>query len=258
MPRIAAAAGVGYAVLASVYAGFGWDAHAYWSAWHGPMYSAAPGQPGAFLYSPVFAEFLWPLAQLPFWLFSLVFSVASAVSIWWLLKPVQGELRWLLLLAAAPEIASGNVFAELGVVAALGVRFPALWAVAALTKPSVCLGPVWSALRRDWRPVAIAVCATALVAGVSYLAAPGQWHAWLGFLRRNGSAASGAVGSPLVPGVLFRLPISLALLWWGRRRPDVVPVAMMLATPVFGISAAVMLFAIPRLRLVGSRTAPAR
>ena len=51
--------------------GWGWDARAYWLAWHGPMYTTAPDSMGAYLYSPAFAQAIWPLAVAPWPAFCL-------------------------------------------------------------------------------------------------------------------------------------------------------------------------------------------
>ena len=43
--------------------GPGWDAAAYWDAWRGSMYDGSVGDPGHYLYSPAFAQVVWPLAH---------------------------------------------------------------------------------------------------------------------------------------------------------------------------------------------------
>src|SRR5262245_56278888 len=41
---------------------YGFDSHAYWLAWqHSDMYGLKPNQQDAYLYSPAFAQLIWPL-----------------------------------------------------------------------------------------------------------------------------------------------------------------------------------------------------
>jgi hypothetical protein len=87
---------------------------------------------------------------------------------------------------------------------------------------------------------------TAGVAVASYLLDPGLWREWLHLLTSN--AGTGA-GSALVPPVLVRLPFAVVLVAWGAwtDRSWTVPAAMVLATPVAGVAALVVLAALPRL-----------
>lgn len=234
----------------------GVDSHAYWSAWQGDwrseMYDVAPGRIDAFNYSPAFALAIWPLAHLPWPVFGVLWSVAAAITLIYLLRPLGW--RWVapLLLCASPEILSGNIFWLLALAAAwgLGVRPRAggWWAIAALTKVTPALGPVWFAVRRDWRPLAVSVLATTVIFGVSWMITPGLWGEWFDFLGVH-EASTTQVGSGILPPLVWRLPLAVLLTAWGglSDRPWLVPVAMVLATPVAGPAAFVMLAAIPRL-----------
>lgn len=233
----------------------GRDSHAYWQAWQGgsSLYSSAPGTVDAYNYSPAFAQLLWPLAQLPWPVFGILFSVAATVGLAHLLRPLGWAWVFPLLLCCAPEIMSGNIFWVLGLVAAYGLRetggWAALWAFALLTKVTPGLGPLWFAVRREWRPLAVSVVATLAVVLVSWLLMPTAWHDWYTFLTTNGGGSKVTTGSPLAPPLVYRLPVALALLVWAAHtnRRWGVPVAMVLATPVTGIAAFTMLAAIPRL-----------
>jgi hypothetical protein len=90
--------------------GLGADSHAYWLAWHGPMYTTGPMTQDAFLYSPAFAQALWPAAQLPWQVFSALFSVGLGIALAWLLAPLGWRWAIPLWLEGLPEITSGNVF----------------------------------------------------------------------------------------------------------------------------------------------------
>lgn len=248
-PWILAFAGVVSASLTIATAGFGWDAHAYWLAARGPLYTGAPNAADAYLYSPAFAQLIAPVAHLPFPAFAALFSLISAVLLAWMLQPLGPRLGIALWLAATPELASGNIFVWLGALTVIGLRHPGAWAGAALTKVTPCLGPVWFAARAEWRKLAISLATIAVIGGASYLVDPTGWRAWFEFLGSHLGSVGGPVGSFLVPGPLIRVPVAVALVIWGARtnRRWTLPVGMVLATPVFGIAAVTMCAAIPRL-----------
>ncbi|RYB95497.1 DUF2029 domain-containing protein [Nocardioides oleivorans] len=240
--------------------GPGWDARAYWDAWRGPMYDGSVGDPGHFLYSPAFAQVVWPLAQTTWPVFLAVFIVVNAVGLAWLLRPLPLVLSVPLWLAASQEIVSGNVFVPMAIVAVLGMRRPHLWAFVALTKITPALGPVWFAVRGEWSAVVKAAVTTVAVAAVSYVVSPGLWHEWFGFLADQARLSDGAIGYEFIPGPLYRIPVALALVVWGARtdRVWVLPVAMLLATPFIWNGSLTLLAAIPRLRTSGTAARPGR
>lgn len=240
----------------------GQDSHAYWAAWQGDwrteMYDIAPGFPDAFNYAPAFAQAIWPLAQLPWPVFGILWSLASVVALTYLLKPLGW--RWVLplLLCSSQEILSGNIFWVLALVVAFGLgrgaTSGALWAVPFLTKVTPALGPLWFAVRREWRPFFASGLTTVAIVAVSYALSPDLWRQWLAFLTDNESSTR-QVGWVLLPALIYRLPFSIALTIWGAltNRTWTVPLAMALATPVTGIAAFTMLAAIPRLGLRAER-----
>jgi hypothetical protein len=139
------------------------------------------------------------------------------------LPPVTSTiLGWLLI---------GNVQILLAAVTILGFRWPALWALATLTKVGPGIGLLWFALRREWWSLAQALLATAIIGLVSFIAWPGSWFEWVAFLQRNASAPSPVPIEP-VPFVL-RLAMSTALIAWGAmtNRRWTVPVAAGWASP---------------------------
>jgi hypothetical protein len=229
----------------------GLDSHAYWAAWSGDMYGRPPNTMDAYLYSPAFAQALWPLAQLPWPVFGVVWAAATVAALIYLLAPLGW--RWVapLLLICSPEVVSGNVFWLLALVAVFGIRHPYLWAFPLLTKLTPGLGPLWFAVRREWRNVAISASATVLVVAVSYALSPNLWVQWVDFLVEHAASSSSRVGATAAPPLLVRLPIALSLLvltaltdrLWG------LPLAMVLVTPVAGIAALTILAAVPRLLL---------
>ncbi|MCW2491600.1 MAG: hypothetical protein JWN47_964 [Frankiales bacterium] len=245
--------GVTCALLAALATGrphsFGWDSRAYWLAWHGTMYGGAPMTRDAYLYSPAFAQAIRPVAYLGWPVFAVMWSALLTVVLAWLLLP----LRWWaipLWLASLPEIISGNVFVLLAAVAALGVRHQWVWAFAALTKITPCLGPVWFAVRREWRHLGISLVATAAMAVLSLAVAPQLWSEWIQFLFAQANKSGHTLGAEIWPPVSYRLPLAILLVAWGARtsRPWVLPVGMVFASPVIWLGTFTMLAALPRLR----------
>ena len=228
---------------------FGIDSHAYWMAWQGPMYGILPGESDAYLYSPAFAQVLWPFAQLPWPAFATVFAAGLVVALVWLLRPVP--LRWALPLGVIGlnEVFVGNIYLLLAVVAAVGFRHPAAWAFAGLSKITPFVGPIWFLVRREWRPLVISLSATVAIAAVSYAIDPGAWHDWARFLVTNASMAQGQTGGSILPPLVVRLPVALAIVVWGALTGKrwTVPVAMVIGTPVIGSRSFFVLFALPRI-----------
>lgn len=230
---------------------FGIDSHAYWSAFLSPLYTSGPMTVDEYLYSPVFAQVLWPLAQLPWPVFFAIFSIGDALVLVWLLRPLGW--RWVLplVIALSQEIFSGNVFVIMAAAAVLGFRYPGTWALSALTKVTPTMGPVWWLVRREWRQLLGSLVTTAAIALPSIIAAPHLWEQWWNMLVRYASDASHPLGTPYAPALVYRLPVGLALVAWGARtnRRWTLPAAMVLAAPVFWFGAYAMLAAIPRLQL---------
>ena len=107
----------------------GFDAHAYWLAWHhSSMYGLPPNTADAYLYSPAFAQLIWPLAQLPWPLFVAAWAVAGFALYAWLLRPLGRTLAAPLLLFCLPQAMVGNIWPLLAVVLVFGFRRPGLWA----------------------------------------------------------------------------------------------------------------------------------
>lgn len=234
--------------------GLGVDSHAYWAAWRGPMYDHAPATRDAYLYSPAFAQVLWPLAQLPWHVFGVLWSLAATVAVLWL--AAGAGRRWMgpLALLGTFEVLTGNVNWLLALVAVLGMRRPGAWAVVALTKVTPLTGPLWFLVRREWRGLAVAVGCTCAVTALSVATAPGLWQDWVAFLAEHAGSSTGQVGSSLMPPLPVRALAAAALVVWGARtdRVWVVPVGMALLSPVSGVGQLVVLLAIPRM-VRGSR-----
>jgi Glycosyltransferase family 87 len=232
----------------------GFDSHAYWAAWqHSSMYGVQANHQDAFLYSPLFAQLLWPLTLLPWPVFLTAWTLAGLVAYAWLLWPLG--LRWAvpLFLFCIPQAVVGNVWPFFALVVVFGYRRPGLWAFPLLTKVTSGMGVVWFAVRREWRPLVRVAAFTVVLVAVSVAVSPGLWAGWLHLLAGGGSSDAPAAGAYDVP-LLYRLPAALALAAYGARkgRPGLLAAAVGLGSPVFALSwlfsNAFVLTALPRLR----------
>jgi hypothetical protein len=230
--------------------GYGWDSYAYWRAWRhvGGLYGVPVERHGAYLYSPAFAELVWPLTLLPWALFATLWSAMAAGAFIWLLWPLP--LRWRLLvgLLAVPEVIGGNIWWLFAVALVGASRRSAWWAVPLLTKVTAGgVGLVWFGARREWRELATVAAAAATLVGVSFALGPMLWWDWIIFMARQGGHYS-SHGRQIPP--IIRLPAAAAIVLWAARRSraDWLPVAVVLASPVFAGQALATLAAIPRLR----------
>jgi Glycosyltransferase family 87 len=253
-----------HAILMSRRYGLGWDAHAYYVAWSGGLYEALPGSIDAYNYSPLFAQLTAPLTLLPWPLYCAVLIGAAAGGVAWLVRPLPVPLAVGAWFACLPEILSGNVFWLLALMTVLGFAHGSPWCAAAFTKLLPCLGPVWFLVRGEWRHLAGFVATALALLSVSVLVSPGEWLSWLDFLRASAGSSSGVVY--LTPMALpfplaARLPLALIVVVVAARtdRRWLVPVAMVVASPVVGGGTFALLAAIPRLRRAdGSAAAQGR
>ena len=234
--------------------GFGYDAHAYWLAGRAAHpYGAAPGTFNAYLYSPVFAQLIRPLALLPWSAFVALWMLAEATVFVWLTATLPLRWRIPVLLACVPEVLMGNVYGYLAVAAVLGARRPIWWALPLLTKitPGL-LGLLWLAAQRRWRDLVRAIAATVVIAAISCAAEPQLWQEWLRFLAHSAGEAR--------PWMTMRTAAAAVLVVFAARRrwPWLLPAAMLLGTPMLGLSTKnlAILAAVPRLTRHPPRTIP--
>lgn len=216
---------------------FGFDSHAYWLAWrHSEMYGLKANQQNAYLYSPAFAQLIWPLVQLPWPAFFTIWTAAGLAAYSWLLWPLRWLWRVPLLIICVPQAIVGNVWPAFALVLVFGLRRSSLWAIPLLTKVTAATGLVWFAARREWRQLAGAAAAAGLVTAVSVAISPGLWLDWLRLLEGGGGAGrpAGAVETPLA----IRLPVALLLAVVAARKGRVwlLALSMALASPTFALS----------------------
>jgi hypothetical protein len=253
----------GYVVLALVFVGLRlaaiqpWvesvDAYAYWTTRSGDLYaSAEAGRIGAYLYSPAFAQLVWPEIQLPWPVFCAIWTALLCAVYWALVGRLA--LPLLLFLPIPAEIVSGNVHLLTAAAIVLGFRYPAAWALPILTKVTPGIGLLWFAVRREWRALGIASVATLGITAVSFAVAPGAWHAWLTVLEHNAGAPIDTPGWYAPVPLFVRLPVAAALLIWGGAtdRRWTVPVAVTLSLPILWFNSLAVLtagFALSRIAL---------
>jgi Glycosyltransferase family 87 len=238
---------VGLAGTISIFAAAGgspgFDTYAYWLTGHGPLYAVRDGF-GAFQYTPAALFFLWPVSLLPWPLAFPVWLVISAAAL------VALGRRWalalLVFLPVPMELFEGNIDLLLALAILVGFRYPAAWAFVLVTKMTPGIGLLWFAFRREWRPLAIAIAATALLLAASLLI-PGAWTAWWTHMTdRPVGPTPNQVNMP----VWFRLPLAAALVAWGARtdRRWTVIVAATLALPALWLYSLSMLVGLVPLR----------
>lgn len=234
----------------------GLDSHAYYAAWHHHLYSAAPEQRDAYLYSPVFAELLWP-ATLLSWPLFCAFWAAIVLGIYtWLLKPLPLKWRIPLLLACTNDIVAGNVWSIFALVYVFGFTYPATWAFPLLTKVTPGVGVVWFLTRREWRKLLVLVAVVLLAAGTSMAFGLDLWRDWIRLLLhpeayRAPGGSFHPIFYPRTPILLAaEIPIAIGILVYAAKSEKrwLVPVAMVFASPMFTSNALLVLAAIPRLR----------
>ncbi|MDF2093102.1 hypothetical protein P0Y31_12180 [Knoellia sp. 3-2P3] len=251
--------GATFLLTATVYAlhpfSLGWDSHPYWLTGHGVYYTNGPMTTDAYLYSPAFAQIIRPMTALPWPVFASLWSLLLAAGLAWLLAPLR---YWAipLWLAGLPEIVAGNVFIPLALAMVLGTRRPWLWALAALTKVTIFLGPIWFAARREWRSLWLCLSVTVGVACLSALWEPHLWTQWWSLLYTNAHRSGETLGASVLPPLVYRLPAALALVLWGARthRTWALPIGMVLASPVMWLGTLTLLAATPRLLAQASPT----
>jgi hypothetical protein len=233
-----------------------YDARAYWALDYDNLYAGSlVGRFGTYLYSPAFAQLMWPLTLLPWAVYAAVWSGLNLLVLVWMARPLLAAL--LLFIPLSPvsdEISTGNLHLLIAAALVIGFRYPAAYALPLLTKVTPGVGVLWFAGARAWRSLAVAVGVTAAIAAVSFAIGPDQWLDWIQLLT-----ASSTVPVPpeigVIPGPLWLRGIAAAVLvtvGGVLRWRWTVPVAATLALPVTwssGLSILVALIPLYRERL---------
>ena len=237
-----------FLVLQEVSRGWEGDPLAYWSTTLENSYRDwVPGDP-THAYSPAWTQVFTPFTLLPWPMFRVLWLLIGLGAAIWLAWPVPRFWKPAFLAVCLVEVVAGNIILLLAVAAAVAIRYPFAWAFVLLTKasPGVALG--WYVGRRDWRSLSIALGATVVIAGLSFLLVPDSWRGRVDTLSSNRDAQGVATGSDLVPLPLRLAAGGLLAIWGGYTgRAWTIPVAMLLGTPHIWLQGFVILAAIPRI-----------
>jgi hypothetical protein len=209
------------------------DAYAYWGTRDGILYDGSlAGTLGAYLYSPAFAQLIAPLVWLPWTVFLAIWTAILLAAYGWTVR--LAALPLLLFLPIPADIATGNIHLLYAAAIVAGFRFPAVWALMALTKVTPFIGVAWFAARREWRPFLVACGVTAVITLVSFVLDPVAWRTWIDILVNSSSTPVDTPGWFLPVPLVVRLPLALVVVIIAARldRPWLLPVAVTLALPV--------------------------
>jgi len=230
------------------------DAYGIWNAWDGGLYDIPWLEFEAYVYSPAFAQLIYPLTLLPWEAFAALWTGLAIAILFWLRVP------WMLAFpGVVDDILRGNIHVFLAGAVVLAVRRQPIgagaWAFPMLTKVTPGIGIVWHAVRGEWRAVVIGLGLTAGIAGASVLVAPDLWAEWIGLLAAN-------VGSdPRIQVIplpwLIRLPVAVAVVVVAARwdRAWLLLIGVMLALPNVWTSSLALLAASAALWLAQRQSA---
>jgi hypothetical protein len=206
------------------------DAYGIWNAWDGGLYDIPWLAYEAYVYSPAFAQVIYPLTLVPWEVFAALWTALAIGILFWMRVP------WMLAFpGVVDDILRGNIHVLLAGAVVLAVwRQPigaGAWAFAWLTKVTPGIGMAWHAVRGEWRAVFIGLGLTAGIVAASVLLAPDLWAEWIGLLVANVGSAPRIQVIPLP--WLVRLPVGLALVVVAARldRAWLLPIGVMLALP---------------------------
>ena len=218
------------------------DAFCFWFIDPAHPYTSGSSQ---FTYTPVAAQVLTPFVALPFPVFVALIRALGLAALVAVAGPAT--LPALLLPPVAAEINAANINFLVGLAVLGAFRWPGLYAFPLLTKVTPGVGVLWFAVRREWRPFAIAVGVTGGLVVVSFLANPSLWFRYVEFLANDTPQVA---GWPFPYPIWLRLPLAVGLVAWGARtdRRWVVPAAALLALPrLYFQSPALLLAVLPAL-----------
>jgi hypothetical protein len=189
-----------------------------------------------FYYSPPIAQLVYPFTFLPWPVFAMGLVGLSFAAL--VLLGGRAALFLRLIPFVHWELLGGNVNLLLSLAVVVGFRWPAAWAFVLLTKVTPGVGLLWFLVRREWRPLAIALGATASIAGVSFVLAPSLWPQWVASVAANANVKLTNTTFALDIPLLVRAPMCVLLVVWGARtnRRWTVVASSALALPVIWLN----------------------
>jgi len=235
------------------------DAHYYWAADPSNLYPhPEAGEKNGFNYTPVFDTLVAWGRLLPFEVFVAIWRAILLAALVYLAGPFT--IFVIFTVPVASEINAGNIQILLAAAVVLGFRpgwWPATWAFVLLTKVTPGVGLLWFALRRQWRALAIALGATAVIAAVTFAIWPQRWFDWFTLLSQGSPPPVPPYNLPLLPRLIVAIVVIALGAWRGWRWPVVVGAT--LALPAFyTLSPSMLVGVLPFAREAASRWAAYR
>jgi hypothetical protein len=202
------------------------DARGYWSAWQGGLYDIAWPIDSAYVYSPAFAQLIWPLTLLPWGVFAALFTIASVGCLFWMRVP------WMIAFPGViDDILRGQIHVLLAGMIVLGFRHPGVWAFGLLTKVTPGVGLLWFAARAEWRQLLVALATGGGIAAISFVVTPALWFDWLDLLRDSSGVTAGIQLVPLPLSVRIVVGAGIVVLAARTNRSWLVPIGVLVALP---------------------------
>jgi hypothetical protein len=199
------------------------DGSAYWGIRDGRFYeypwlNELHGGPHPYVYSPAFAQIIWPLTLLELPTFIAIWVLIQLAAVAFLAGPLIAAVAvWLYSPLGLNAIWAGQIAPLMALALALAPRHPAAWSFLLLTKVTPGVGMVWHAARLEWKALAVAVTATlVIIASSALLFGTDVWVQWFGVLRDSTTRQSPFESIPLPLGV--RVGFAAVLIAYGARR----------------------------------------
>jgi Glycosyltransferase family 87 len=214
------------------------DARGFWIAWEGGLYDIPWRTNEAYVYSPAFAQLLWPFTLLPWPVFAGAWTLGAIGCLFWMRVP------WMLAFPGViDDILRGNIHVFMAAAIVLALRFPRAWAFGILTKVTPGIGLLWHALRGEWRALAVGIGTVGTIVAVSFALSADLWLQWFRLLAANADQTARISVLPLP--LLVRLPIGAILIGFAARtdRAWLLPIGVMVALPNVWTSSTALLAA---------------
>lgn len=207
------------------------DSYSYWAVDPSTPYAIRYGTIGAFPYSPIAVLVASTFHVVSYPVFYALWSLLLLGVVLWLAPPVLWVPGVLLSLL---EIQGGNVDILIAAAVVIGLRYAPMMSFLVLTKITPGLAILWFAVRREWRPFALAVGTTATLVLVGVIVAPGLWRDWVAYLVSSAGIPLETPGPRLDVPLSARLVVAAGMILFAARtnRPWMLPLAVYLTLPV--------------------------
>lgn len=178
-------------------------------------------------YSPAFLFALTPIRLLPWTGFAVAWFALHIVVLIYLRVP------WIIVWPGViDDIVRGNsvTFIALACVLALRGGHGWAWSYPILTKVTPGIGIVWHLVRREWKPLVVAIVTTAVIVAVGMVMAPTIWVDWFGSLTR---APDNYLTVNWIAPLPIRLAVAAIVVGYAAYRSNawLVPIGMIIGLP---------------------------